>query len=281
VPAAAAALVILAAAAASAHVTVHSPGAREGGSATLTFKVPNEEPNATTKQVEIDLPTATPLTGVTAQAPAGWTSQVTADKVVFSGGTISGDNSVSFPIKVEKLPMSPTVVFKALQTYSDGNVVRWIDQAAAGAPEPAHPAPVLKLLPAVSASASASPGMGSMSGMDMNSMPGMQMKPGQKSSGSGSSSSSSSAAKSSGGSSTAPSKVHAGDGGQATVAAHGDDGDGGSGSGSTKAAPSKVKAGDGGQASESATGGIPVAPLTAVVAGLGVAGLAARRLVRR
>jgi uncharacterized protein YcnI len=254
VPAAAAALVILAAAAASAHVTVHSPGAREGGSATLTFKVPNEESNASTKQVEIDFPTATPLTGITAEAPAGWTSQVTADKVVFSGGTISGDDEVLFPIKVAKLPMSPTVVFKALQTYSDGNVVRWIDLAAPGAPEPAHPAPTLKLLPAAASS---------------ESMPGMQMKPGQtmgapgsKSSGSTSSSSasSSSASSSSAPSSSAPAKSATG----------------------SSAAPSKVNAGDGGQASEqSATGGVPVAPLTVVVAGLGVAGIAARRLARR
>ena len=35
-------------------------------------------------------------------------------------------------------------MFKALQTYSDGDIVRWIDEPADGV-ELEHPAPVLKL----------------------------------------------------------------------------------------------------------------------------------------
>jgi uncharacterized protein YcnI len=229
------------AAAASAHVTVHSPGAQEGGSATLTFKVPNEEADASTKQVEVDLPTDTPLTGVTAQAPAGWTSQVSADKIVFSGGTISGDDSVQFPVKVDKLPMSPTVVFKALQTYSDGNVVRWIEQAPAGAPEPAHPAPTLKLQPAAQAAAA----------------------PTAKAS----------AAPTAKASAAPTAKASAAPTAKATAASKAP-------APNKAAAPSMVKAGTGGQASEGSST-VPVVPLTALGAGLGVAALAARRLVRR
>jgi hypothetical protein len=37
-------------------------------------------------------------------------------------------------------------VFKALQTYSNGEVVSWIQEATEGAEEPEHPAPVLKLI---------------------------------------------------------------------------------------------------------------------------------------
>ena len=37
------------------------------------------------------------------------------------------------------------LAFKTLQTYSDGDVVRWIEEAAAGDDEPENPAPVLKL----------------------------------------------------------------------------------------------------------------------------------------
>ena len=37
------------------------------------------------------------------------------------------------------------VAFKALQTYSNGDVVRWIDVQQPGQPEPDHPAPVLTL----------------------------------------------------------------------------------------------------------------------------------------
>jgi uncharacterized protein YcnI len=252
VPAASAALVILAAAAASAHVTVHSKDAKPGGTnATLVFKVPNEEDKAKTTKIEIDLPTDNPLTGVTAAAPAGWTSQVSADKIVFSGGSISGDDSVQFPVKVAQLPKANEVVFKAIQTYSNGDVVRWIEQAPEGAPEPAHPAPTLNLLDPSTLSADEIADAKEDAEKDAKAEAGAP----------------------------APSKVHAGSGGQATVVAvpmHGD------GAGDSEAkAPVKVKAGTGGQASEESTAGVPVAPLGIVAAGLAVAGLAGRRLARR
>ncbi|HEY0560484.1 MAG TPA: DUF1775 domain-containing protein, partial [Frankiaceae bacterium] len=51
-----------------------------------------------------------------------------------------------FPVSVGPLPKVATLTFKTLQTYSDGSVVRWIDApAAAGQPEPPHPAPTLSL----------------------------------------------------------------------------------------------------------------------------------------
>lgn len=39
------------------------------------------------------------------------------------------------------------MTFKALQTYSDGEVVRWIETSEPGQAEPAKPAPVLHLAP--------------------------------------------------------------------------------------------------------------------------------------
>ena len=36
-----------------------------------------------------------------------------------------------------------TVDFKALQTYNNGDIVRWIEPTPAGGEEPEHPAPVL------------------------------------------------------------------------------------------------------------------------------------------
>jgi uncharacterized protein YcnI len=58
-----------------------------------------------------------------------------------------------------------SLVFAAVQTYSDGTVVRWTDRAAPGAAEPAHPAPVVMLTPA-GAMGMSMPGM-SMPGMSM------------------------------------------------------------------------------------------------------------------
>jgi hypothetical protein len=54
-----------------------------------------------------------------------------------------------FDVSVGPLPKVSSLTFKALQTYSDGTVVRWIDPPAPeGQPEPDHPAPTLTLLPA-------------------------------------------------------------------------------------------------------------------------------------
>jgi hypothetical protein len=52
----------------------------------------------------------------------------------------------AFTVLVGTLPAKPSkVVFKILQTYSDGTVVSWIEPVVKGAPDPEHPAPVLRL----------------------------------------------------------------------------------------------------------------------------------------
>ena len=43
------------------------------------------------------------------------------------------------------LPDDEQMVFKAVQTYDSGEVVSWIEEAAEGAEEPEHPAPILEL----------------------------------------------------------------------------------------------------------------------------------------
>lgn len=42
------------------------------------------------------------------------------------------------------------MTFTAIQTYSNGDVVSWIQTSVKGAPEPDHPAPVLRLTKATS-----------------------------------------------------------------------------------------------------------------------------------
>jgi len=153
---------------AAAHVTLHSTDATQGGSdALIAVRVPNEEDKATTINVEIDLPTDTPLLGVNASTAPGWTFQVTStalakpvktddgtyteavSKVVWSGGSIPVGGFQDFNLSVATLPKVPSLTFKAVQTYSNGDVVRWIDPpAAAGQPAPDHPAPTLDLAPA-------------------------------------------------------------------------------------------------------------------------------------
>ena len=156
--------------AAGAHVTVH-PGKEKKGATDvlLTFAVPNEEDSASTTRLELTLPTAAPLLGVHAQAIPGWTATVEttklAEPVTTDDGTVTRVASKvtwtvndpadavgpeqfgAFTVLVGALPRgAPKVVFKVAQTYSDGTVVSWIQVPVKGTPEPAHPAPVLRLV---------------------------------------------------------------------------------------------------------------------------------------
>jgi len=58
-------------------------------------------------------------------------------------------------------------VFKALQTYSDGAVVRWIEEPKEGA-ELEHPAPVLNVVAAAAAQAAQAPAAQEKSSGDNN-----------------------------------------------------------------------------------------------------------------
>ncbi|MFE6834320.1 YcnI family protein [Streptomyces sp. NPDC057705] len=150
---------------ASAHVGVQPVGeAAKGGYATLNFKVPNERDNASTTQLEVNFPVDQPLTSVMPQDIPGWTSSVektkldkpltvhgkqvneVVTKVTWTGGKIEPGKFQQFPVSVGKLPESADqMVFKSIQTYDNGEVVRWIEEAKEGAAEPQSPAPVLKL----------------------------------------------------------------------------------------------------------------------------------------
>jgi uncharacterized protein YcnI len=165
ITAATVAAVLLPAAVAAAHVTV-VPSTTVGGSdeISLAFRVPAEEPTASTTSIAITLPLTQPFADVQARPIPGWSVTITdaklATPVVDDAGTTltRGPHIVTwratsaasaippgeyqeFDIYAGPLPESGTETFAAVQTYSDGSVVRWDQVAAAGAAEPAHPAP--------------------------------------------------------------------------------------------------------------------------------------------
>jgi uncharacterized protein YcnI len=125
--------------------------------------VPNETDNADTTQFEVDLPADNPIASVSVQPVPGWTAvvekaplakPVTTDdgqvtegvsKITWSAGTIKPGEFQQFPVSMGPLPDTDKIVFKALQTYSDGTVVRWIEATPASGVEPEHPAPVVAL----------------------------------------------------------------------------------------------------------------------------------------
>lgn len=152
---------------ASAHVTANPHTAPQGSYTDVAFRVPNERDTASTIALEVDFPTDHPIASVETRAVPGWTSTVqktrlarpiTTDdgqitevvsKITWTGGKIPPGSFEDFDVLLGPLPTDTTeLVFPALQSYSNGEVVRWIDPTKPGAPEPAHPAPVLMLTPA-------------------------------------------------------------------------------------------------------------------------------------
>jgi uncharacterized protein YcnI len=163
----AASTVLLIAGPAAAHVSVQPVGeAAKGGYATLNFKVPNERDQASTVKLEVTFPADHPLSSVTPQAVPGWKIEIdrstldkplevhgkkiaeAVSKVTWTAdkGEIAPGYFQQFPVSVGALPEdADQLVFKAIQTYDNKEVVRWIEEPTAGGDEPDSPAPVLKL----------------------------------------------------------------------------------------------------------------------------------------
>ncbi|MFG3254103.1 YcnI family protein [Streptomyces sp. NPDC048172] len=182
VGAVAAASVLTLAGPASAHVSVDPQEAPKGGFATVNFKVPNEQDDASTVKVEVSFPTDHPLASVMPQPVPGWDVKVTktkldkpiemhgekiteaVSKVTWSGGKVGPGEFQQFPVSMGQLPeKGDQLVFKALQTYDNKDVVRWIEEPKEGQEEPENPAPVLKLTAAESESGDAKNGAESAS----------------------------------------------------------------------------------------------------------------------
>ncbi|MEU8930160.1 YcnI family protein [Streptomyces sp. NPDC048409] len=172
-----AASVLVAAGVASAHVTVHPESYAKGATdGVLTFRVPNEEDTASTTRVQVFLPTDHPVLGVLVSPRDGWTAKVTtaklktpvktddgtiteaASEITWTGGKIGAGQFEDFDVAFGQLPEDTgRLTFKTLQTYSDGKVVRWIEEPADGADEPENPAPTLELTAAGAGTASTAP----------------------------------------------------------------------------------------------------------------------------
>ncbi|MGW0765883.1 YcnI family copper-binding membrane protein [Streptomyces sp. NPDC002676] len=150
-----------------AHVGVQPEGtAAKGGYAVVDFKVPNERDNTSTTKVEVNFPADHPLASVMPEPLPGWSVHVTKAKLdkpltmhgekideavtkvtwTAEGKGIEPGYFQKFPLSLGALPQdTDQLVFKAIQTYSDKEVVRWIEVPQEGQNEPENPAPVLEL----------------------------------------------------------------------------------------------------------------------------------------
>jgi uncharacterized protein YcnI len=165
-------------AAAQAHVTLQPTQAAAGSFTVLNVRVPTERDDAATSKIDVQFPAG--FAAARYQAVPGWKVRVVMKKLAKpiqtddgpitegvsrmiwtrsskSGGVEPGQFQ-DFPISVQ-IPgkAGDKLTFKALQTYSNGEIVRWI--GAAGADEPA-PQVTVTAAAAQGAAASTHAGMG-------------------------------------------------------------------------------------------------------------------------
>jgi uncharacterized protein len=135
-----------------------------GSSDTLTFLCPNERRSGAITKLIVQLPQDAPLARVDVRPVSGWHASVAmrtlaqpmrgpngtvtrvADTIAWTGGTIAPGARATFAIVAGPMPSAGrALAFKALQFYSNGDVVRWIDLRNPGEAEPANPAPVVRV----------------------------------------------------------------------------------------------------------------------------------------
>ncbi len=151
--------VSIAPAEAGAHVTLSPDSAPAGSWSTFSVKVPNESDTASTVKVVLRMPEG--VTYASWQPVTGWNAQIQKAKLdkpipsedgpiteavsqitwTAEGRGVQPGQFQQFPITI-KVPDSPgsDLTFKAIQTYSDGKVSRWI-----GSPESEEPAPTVSV----------------------------------------------------------------------------------------------------------------------------------------
>jgi uncharacterized protein YcnI len=172
--AAALAVALALAPAAGAHVTLQPEQAPAGGFTRLDVRVPNERDNAGTTKVEVRMPPG--FLSASVEPVPGWDADVTmreldepveqfgervteeVDRITF---TAQGEANAIQPGEFRDFGLSVGVpdgrpgsmlTFPALQTYSNGEVVRWI-----GPPDSEEPAPQVELTPAEGEEAASAP----------------------------------------------------------------------------------------------------------------------------
>jgi uncharacterized protein YcnI len=146
---------------ASAHVTLQPEEVPAGGFTRLDVRVPTERDNASTTKVEVQFPPG--FLFASTEPVAGWEAKIIKRKldkpVEQFGEQISEEvGQVTFTAKDEAAGIGPgefqdfglslsvpdkagsTLTFKSVQTYSSGEVVRWI-----GPPDSEEAAPQVKL----------------------------------------------------------------------------------------------------------------------------------------
>jgi periplasmic copper chaperone A len=150
---------LLAPASAEAHISLHPNTVPAGAFATLDVRVPGEQEGAYVKKVDLELPSG--FVGVNYENVAGWSAKAIETKLAtpiekdgekidsevsqivwtWTGplGKVDNGQFIDFPLSVA-IPdeaAGKALEFRTVQTYSNGQVVHWIDPSL----QAEHPAP--------------------------------------------------------------------------------------------------------------------------------------------
>ncbi len=91
--------------------------------ATIRFETPNERPPHATVGLVIEAPPGVAFES--APAPPGWKLELQTTRATWTGGRIEGVRTVAFPIRVLARTRAGNQTFRAVQSYDDGEQVRW------------------------------------------------------------------------------------------------------------------------------------------------------------
>jgi uncharacterized protein YcnI len=146
-------------AAAGAHVSFHPNALPAKSEVTVDVRVPNEIDNGNISSVAIKLPNG--IIEALGNPPAGWSFKATTHNlakpvktddglvstevsvVTFTGGNTPPGEFVNLPLMLampDSAKQGSVLSFPTVQTYSNGQVVRWI-----GPPTDEHPAPTVDI----------------------------------------------------------------------------------------------------------------------------------------
>ena len=143
-----------------AHVTVEAtPGSPGATDATLKIMAAGESGTGGTSKLDVVADPAIPADQVTlTSGPTGWTLAPGTDGgFTLAGPVLAKGVDAQIALKVKQLPNVPQVTFKVVQTYSDGQIVRWIELPGPDGKEPDNPAPVVKLTAGAASAVSPTP----------------------------------------------------------------------------------------------------------------------------
>lgn len=143
-----------------AHIEVEAqPASPEVADAVLKITAESESKTAGITKLEVVADPAIPADQITLiEGPAGWkVGTSTLGGFVLEGPAVPAGENATLSVKVKQLPDAPQVVFKTLQSYSDGRTDRWIELPGPDGKEPEKPAPIIKLTAGAQSAVSENP----------------------------------------------------------------------------------------------------------------------------